>query len=197
MTPVPLVRQAWRQVAAYAGHRDPMVAACNSIALVVAFNQPFYPFYVRWAVSENVWPTLFTFLSTPFFLAVPLLARRSPTAGRALLVLAGIGNTILSTQVLGRASGVEVFLIPCALIAATFFRVSERLIGLALVACAMLAYLALDGVHSGGAVPYTAVEQGAFLRLNAMNAGMLTVFVGLVASGLLSRQACAGTSGRG
>lgn len=55
-----------------------MVAACNLIALVVASNQPFYPLYVYWAVSGDVWPTFFTFLSTPLFLAVPVVAKRYP-----------------------------------------------------------------------------------------------------------------------
>jgi len=189
MTPAPLAGRAWRRLAAYAAHDDPMVAACNSIALVVAFNQPFYPLYVYWVVSEHIWPTFFTFLSTPFFLAVPLLARRSSAAGRALLVLAGIANTILSAQVLGPASGVEIFLIPCALIAATFFRASERLIAFTLIGCAMLAYFGMDGVHGGAVACSSAVEHRAFLRLNAMSAGTLTVFIGFVASGMLSRRA--------
>lgn len=90
------VRHIWDRVAAYAAHDDPMVAACNLVALVVASNQPFYPLYVYWAVSDHVWPTFLTFLSTPFFLAVPAVARRYSKTGRALLPLAGIGNTILS-----------------------------------------------------------------------------------------------------
>jgi len=166
-----------------------MVAACNLIALVVAFNQPFYPLYVHWAVSEHIWPTFFTFLSTPVFLAVPALARRSPTAGRALLPLAGIANTVLSSKAFGQASGVEIFLIPCALIAATFFRASERLISFAIIGVAIVVYLALDGAYGFPAHLYSASEHQAFLRLNALSAGTLTVFVGLVASGILSRRA--------
>jgi hypothetical protein len=189
MMSVTLVRKIWRRVTAYAGHHDPMVAACNMIALVVASNQPFYPLYVYWAVSEHIAPTFFTFLSTPFFLAVPALARRSPTAGRALLPLAGVANTVLSAKVFGQASGVEIFLIPCALIAATFFRPSERLIAFILIGLAMLAYLGFDGLYGAPVHAYSPSEYSAFLRLNAMSAGTLTVFVGLVAAGLLSRRA--------
>jgi len=182
-----LVQNAWDRVAAYAAHDDPMVAASNLIALVVASNQPFYPLYVYWTVSDCIWPTLFTFLSTPFFLAVPAIARRYPMGGRALLPVAGMANTILSAKVFGQASGVEIFLIPCALIAATFFRASERIAAFILIGAALLVYLGLDGAYGAPVHAYTASEYQAFFRLNAMSAGTLTVFVGLMASGLISQ----------
>ncbi|MEO3433588.1 hypothetical protein [Inquilinus sp. CAU 1745] len=184
-----LVRTAGTRIVAYAAHDDPNVAACNLIALVVAFNQPLYPLYVYWAVSEHISPTFFTFLPTPFFLAVPAVARRSPTTGCALLPLTGMANTVLSASIMGQASGVEMFLIPCALIAAIFFRPSQRVVALALVLLAALIYLGLDGAYGAPIHIYSADEYNAFFRLNAMSAGMLTVFVGLVASGMLSRQA--------
>lgn len=180
------VRHIWDRVAAYAAHDDPMVAAYNLIALVVASNQPFYPLYVHWAVSDHVWPTFFTFLSTPFFLAVPAAARRYSKTGRALLPVAGIANTILSAKVFGSASGVEIFLIPCALIAATFFRASERMHAFFLIGAALLVYLGLDARYGAPVHIYTASEYQAFSRLNAMSAGTLIVFVGLIASGLIS-----------
>lgn len=181
------VRNAWDRVAAYAAHDDPMVAACNLIALVVASNQPFYPLYVYWLVSDHVWPTFFTFLSTPFFLAVPAVAKRSSQAGRALLPVAGMANTILSAKVFGQASGVEIFLFPCALITATFFRASERIAAFILIGVALLIYLGLDGAYGAPVHAYTVSEYKAFFRLNAMSAGTLTVFVGLMASGLISQ----------
>jgi hypothetical protein len=182
-----LVRNAWDRVSAYAAHDDPMVAACNRIALVVAFNQPFYPLYVYWLVSDHVWLTLFTLLSTPFFLAVPAVARRSSMAGRALLPVAGMANTILSAEMFGQASGVEMFLIPCTLIAATFFRASERFAAFTLIGLAFLIYLEVDEGYGGPVNVYNASEYQAFFRLNALSAGTLTVFVGLVASGLISQ----------
>ena len=39
-------RGMWRWIAAYAANPDPRVASCNTIALLVASNQPFYPLYV-------------------------------------------------------------------------------------------------------------------------------------------------------
>ena len=181
------LRQLRNRIAAYAAHDDPMVAACNLIALVVASNQPFYPLYVYWAVSDHVGPTLFTFLSTPLFLAVPAVARRYPKAGRALLPVAGMANTMLSAKVFGSASGVEIFLIPCALIAATFFRPSERLVAFALIGASLIVYLGLNGRYGVPVHLYTAAEYQAFFRLNAMSAGFLSIFAGLIASGMMSR----------
>ncbi|CAH1669500.1 hypothetical protein [Chelatococcus asaccharovorans] len=181
------IRKAWGRVAAYADHSDPMVAACNLIALVVASNQPFYPLYVFWMVSDHVWPTFFTFLSTPLFLAVPALARRWPVAGRALLPIAGLGNTVVSAKVFGPASGVEIFLIPCALISATFFRSSERQISFLLIGATFLIYFGLHGLYGTPAHLYSPTEYFSFSRLNAMSAATLTIFIGLIASGLISQ----------
>lgn len=181
------VRRMWDRVAAYAAHDDPMVAACNQISLMVASSQPFYPLYVWWMVSDHIWATFFTFLSTPLFLVVPAVAKRYSRSGRALLPVAGIANTMLSAKVFGVASGVEIFLIPSALIAAAFFRTSERLVAFGLIAAALLAYLAMDEGYGPPIHAYTASEYQAFFRLNAMSAGTLTVFIGLVASGLMSR----------
>ena len=182
-----LSRYMWDRIAAYAAHDDPMVAACNLIALVVASNQPFYPLYVYWTVSDHVWATVFTFLSTPLFMAVPAVARRYSKTGRALLPIAGMANTILSARVFGPPSGVDIFLIPCALIAATFFRASERPIAFALIGAAFLIYLGLNGMYGTPLHIYTTSEYHAFSRLNAMSAGTLCVFVGLIASGLISQ----------
>ena len=182
-----LSRYMWDRIAAYAAHDDPMVAACNLIALVVASNQPFYPLYVYWTVSDHVWATVFTFLSTPLFMAVPAVARRYSKTGRALLPIAGMANTILSARVFGPASGVELFLIPCVLIAATFFRASERPIAFVLIGAAFLIYLGLNGMYGTPLHIYTTSEYHAFSRLNAMSAGTLCVFVGLIASGLISQ----------
>lgn len=88
----------------------------------------------------------------------------------------------------GQPSGVELFLIPWALIAATFFRPSERLATFILVGLAIMAYLGLDGAYGAPVHLYSISEYRAFLRLNVMSAGILTVFVGLFASEMLSRR---------
>lgn len=171
---------------AYASHPDPRVAAANAIALLVASNQPFYPLYLSWLVSADVTPAWFTFLSTPFFLAVPAVARWNSIAGRALLPLVGIGNTISSAWLFGVPSAVEIFLIPCAVIALLVFRPTERLIGFALAGMALAAFLLLHDAYGLPLARYSAQEYAALARLNVVSASMLTGFVALLFSNVLA-----------
>jgi len=180
-----ILRAAWRLFAAYAAHPDPRVARCNAIALMVAANQPFYPLYVYWSVSSHIAPTLLTFLSTPFFLATPAVSRRSPAFGRALLPLTGMANVAVSAKAFGAASGVAVFLLPCVLIAAAFFRPEERIVALALLAAALAVYLGIEGGFIGPEHVYSQIEYAAFARLNAVSASALVAFVGLMLSGIV------------
>jgi hypothetical protein len=158
---------------AYAAHPDPATSACNRIALLVASSQPTYPLYIAGLVGGAWWVACITFLSTPFFLAVPALARRHAAAGRALLVLAGVGNAALATKALGTASGVEVFLIPTLLIALVAFRGRLRL---ALVLVNMVAAL-LHGAYGMPWSAFCAKEDAALLHLNGWSAGLLSVVI--------------------
>ena len=178
----------WDWLKRYASNDDPLAAAANTIALVVVSNQPFYPLYVWWLVSDTIWPTLLTFLSTPLFALVPAASRRHPLAGKALLVVAGIANTILSTWAFGKASAVEIFLLPCALIAALLFRPSERAVGFALIGAAGLAWFWLGGLYPPALHAYSAEEYGRFASLNIGSASTLTIFVGLLGAGLIARR---------
>lgn len=193
-------RSSFRHAAAamriYADHPDPRVAAANYISLLVASNQPFYPIYVWWLVGD-VGPALYTFLSTPFFLAVPALARRSAIAGRALLPLAGIGNTLLCAKLFGVQSAVEVFLIPCAVLAALLFRPTERMVGLPIVGLAFLSFLVLHGRYGIPVVAYGALEYEALMRLNAVSASALTVLTAIVFSNMLAKAEGSAETGGG
>lgn len=171
---------------AYIRHPDPRVAAANAVALLVASNQPFYPLYVFWLVSPDITPVWFTFLSTPFFLAVPAVARWNGPTGRALLPLAGIGNTVLSAWLFGTASAVEIFLIPCGVLALLLFRPEERLVGLLLTSLAFGAYLVLHDAYGPPMATYDATEYAALARLNVMSASALTMFVAVLFSNLLA-----------
>jgi len=177
--------KAWTWLKAYTAHDDPPTAMANLVALVVAWNQPFYPLYILWGVSPVIWPAYFTFLSTPFFAAVPAVSRRTAIGGRVLLCLAGLGNTALSAKVFGVASGVEIFLIPCALLAVVLFRPKERAISYALVALAVGIYL-LRGHYGEPVHLYSADEYAALFKLNALSVATLTVFIGLLAAGRIA-----------
>ncbi len=174
-----------QSIRAYAANDDPLAAAGNMLALLVASNQPFYPIYIYWAVSHDIGVTFFTFLSTPLFLAVPWLSRRQSVAGRALLPLAGCANTALSTKLFGVASGVELFLLPCMLIATLLFRRRERFIALVLVCVGLLLFICRD-FYGSPIHLYTLEEYARFVRLNAFSSGSLVVFVGLTFSNALS-----------
>lgn len=180
------IRSLWQSLRAYCAHDDPLVATANLVALVVAWNQPFYPLYIYWSVSPDITPSLWTFLSTPFFLAVPAVSRLNTIAGRVMLPLVGMGNTVLSAKVMGVASGVETFLIPCALLAFVLFRPRERLFAVALAVAALLIYLGLHGSYGEPVHLYTAKEYARFVKLNALSVGTLTVFIGLLVANLIA-----------
>jgi hypothetical protein len=172
---------------AYSDHPDPRVATANFFALLVASNQPFYPLYLYWTVGPDIGPSAWTFLSTPFFLAVPALSRRNTLFGRALLPMAGIANTLLCAKVFGVASGVEIFLLPCAVLALLIFRPHERWIAaFPLAGVCFLAYLLFHDSYGAPVHLYTAAEYAALLRLNMMSAAALTACTALVFSTLLA-----------
>lgn len=170
----------------YAAHPDPLVSTGNFVSLLVASGQPFYPFYVYWLVGEPITPTLFTFLSTPFFLAVPAVSRISSIAGRALLPLTGIANTVLCAKLFGVASAVEMFLVPSVLLALLLFRPSERLIAYALAAIGFGVYFFMGDAYGAPFHTYTAEQYEAFARLNTMSALTLSGVVALIFSNLLA-----------
>ena len=181
-----MVRTFWNAAKAYFAHDDPLVATANLVALVVLWNQPFYPLYVYWSVGPEIAPTFYTLLSTPFFLAVPAVGRANGRAGRALLPLAGIGNTVLSARVFGVDSGVEIFLLPCVLLGFVLFRPSERTIAIAIAAVGLLAFTVLHGRYGAPVHHYSAEEYVGFLKMNALSAGTLTAFIGLLVMDLIS-----------
>lgn len=181
------VARVWRGIVAYAAHDDPLTGAANWIALVVAWNQPFYPLYL-WAVVGvgEVAPSFLTFLSTPFFLAVPAVAKRYPLAARVMLPLTGIANGVLSAKAFGIGSGVEIFLVPCALIGAALFRPSERPVGLVVVALSASAYFIPARFLGQPLAVYSAADISGMVGLNVLSASTLVVFIGLLLSGAVA-----------
>ncbi|KAF0132301.1 MAG: hypothetical protein FD152_1998 [Xanthobacteraceae bacterium] len=164
----------------YAGHGDPRTAVANTVAMLVASNQPFYPLYLYWAVSPTIWPAFATFLSTPLFLAVPALARRDSRLGRAGLLVAGIGNTLLCRFVFGASSGVDAFLMPCIVLSVLLFRRRERWVGFAFAAVCYAIYLLPDAWLGAPFHVYGPDEIGALQRLNFLSAAGLTAVVALM-----------------
>jgi hypothetical protein len=105
--------------------------------------------------------------------------------GRALLPLTGLANVVVSAKAFGAASGVAMFIVPCALIAAGFFRPSERIFAFALLALALAIFLGINSPVIEPLHTYSQTEYAAFVRLNALSASALVTLLGLMLSALL------------
>jgi hypothetical protein len=176
---------AWLR--AYSDHPDPRVAASNAIALVVAANGPLYPVYVWLLVGTAFWPSLLTLLSTPFFALVPLVARRSSLAGRVMLPLVGVANTLVCVKALGEPSEVVLFLLPCIAIPAMTLRPRERVLQLILVSLPSAIYLVGRGHYGAALYPYTAAQYAGLASLNTASVMGFTGVLGLIFAGVLTR----------
>lgn len=183
--PLSRMKRAVAAIRAYVAHSDPQAAIANTVALVIVSNQPFYPLYLYWAVSPVVTPSYVTFLSTPLFAAVPAVMRRSVVLGRSLLLIAGIGNTLLCRAAFGAGSGVEVFLFPCLMLAVILFRHAERRFALGFAALAFAAYLLPAAILGAPIWLYGPEEYAALQRLNFLSAASLTALIGWLFVGRL------------
>lgn len=176
----------------YVGNPDPLAEAANTVAMVIACNQPFYPFYLYFAVGGASWPSWLTLLSTPFFVAVPVVARRSSLAGRTMLALLSIAATMLAVKALGAASYVQLFLLPCVALGALLFRPGERAVMALVFLSAILAYLSLanpflDVGLGVGIATLSPGDEGAIAAVNAMSVVCLTAVIGIVFYPLLTK----------
>jgi hypothetical protein len=180
------VKQMMAWFRAYTAHDDPRVAASNLIALMVASNGPFYPLYVWLLLGRPFWPSLLTMLSSPLFFAVPAVARRHSVAGRAMLPLVGILNTLICIKALGEASQVGLFLLPCIAIPAMTMRPRQRLLQLALVGLPIAIFLFARGHFGAPLYPYSEAQFAEMTALNTGSVMTFTGFLGLVFAGVLT-----------
>lgn len=169
----------------YAAHPDPATAATNLVALVVAGNGPFYPLYVLALIGWYLPGVWLTMLATPAFLLVPALSRRRAACGRMALPLIGIINTIWCAALLGAASGVGLFLLPCIALTVPLFRRNERFRRLLLIALVVGAQIWLIEFPLKGLMDLRADQAAMLGRLNAISVVTLTGFVALTMANLL------------
>ena len=165
----------WRRIERYAAAEDPLTGASNRLALIVASNQPFYPLYVWWATGAAHPLLALTFLSTPFFLAAPWIARRFPEIGRLWFPAVGALNTLFCARIFGEASGVLLFLLPCLVIAALSCRPSQwRALAIYMTGVVLSLAMLRNGF---GTPPYpsTPAQDASLFALNAYSAATLSV----------------------
>lgn len=175
------------RVRAWLHHDDPLVGGLNLVAGVIVGNQPFYPFYVLWAVGWAGWPAFAAWAVMPLFAATPAIARASPLWGRIWFCLIATGNTVLTTKLLGPASGVELFHFACIAVGALFFRASERVLMLVMAGMPLaLAWLLRDAYGAPVAV-LTAEQSADLFTLHAVSVGTLLIFLGIVVSNVMSQ----------
>jgi hypothetical protein len=183
-----IARRAWGAIGSYAHSDDPLADASNFIALIVVSNQPFYPLYVRLFVGDDGWSSLLTFLSTPFFLAIPWVSRRSSLMGRAMLPIVGALNSFFCAKIFGRASGVELFLCPCAMIAGMTFRAVERRTMLLAIGAVLLGFLALHDRYGAPLHLFSQTEYARFLSMNAVSVAALIALISMQYSNAHERE---------
>ena len=156
---------------------DRLLAASNTLAAVIVGNQPFYPLYVWWIVGDDGYTSLITFLSTPFFAAVPFVGRVRSVWGRALLPLTGLFNTFVCAKAFGEASGVELFIAPCLLIAVLSFRSFERIWAAVIVGISAAASLALHGRYGEPLHVFTSEQYARYFSMNAYSVALLMLLI--------------------
>lgn len=105
---------------------DDMTQAAVSVAWVVIANKPLYPVYVWYLTSNGLQASLMTLLSIPFFLAIPLLARRSPFTARIVFVIVATLDTLFETKLYGQNSATELYYAACMMLAALSFHGTEK-----------------------------------------------------------------------
>jgi hypothetical protein len=160
-------------------HPDRLTETGNMIALVLAWNAPFYPLYVWMMAGSPAFPSaLLTACALPVFAAVPALSRRSGLAARVALCLAGTANVVFCTWVLGYDSGIALFLLPCLMLATLLFHPAEWRASVPLVGLAILAGL-LARTHLPAAPHlYSGTQYRQLLAMNGLSVAILTAFLG-------------------
>ena len=168
------------RVRQYADNADPMAKVACTVALIVASNQPFYPLYLYAIVGKLAWPAWFTLLTTPLFLAVPAVARRHPLVGRAMLPTVGVVNTVLCVKLIGLNTAVELFLLPCVLLAAILFRPNERRKMIPVLIVPFAAYFIVDGALGAPLQVFDAESYSSIVALHAISVASLTAVIGVL-----------------
>ena len=165
---------------AYRDNPDPLAVLANTVALVIAGNQPFYPLYLHAIVGFAAWPAWLTLLTMPLFAAVPAVARLHPLAGRMMLPMVGVANGVLAVKLIGLDTAVELFLLPCVLLATILFRPHERLAMAVALACPFAAYFVFDPAVGAPLAAYSGAEYRAIINMHAFSVASLFALIGFV-----------------
>ena len=176
-----------RWLRAYTDHPDPRVSVANTVAMVLAWTQPYFPLYLWWIVGRDAWVGIPDAFSGILFFAVPAIARRSALLGRVALVVFGVANVTFCSMMLGEAAGIQLLYLPCGMLAAMLFDWRERFVMLAMTALPLAVWLLTRGWLDIPPIRFTAEAYASLFTLNAVSAGSLMIFFGWLLAGI-SRQ---------
>jgi hypothetical protein len=173
-----------RWLRAYMASDDPRVSACNTIAMVLAWNQPYYPIYLWWIVGRDARVGIPDAFSGLLFFAVPAMTRRFPYLGRVAMVVVSVTNVVFCSMMLGEAAGVQLLLLPCGMLAAMLFTWRERFTMLAMTSLPLAAWWLTRGRLDVPPVRFSPEAYASLFTLNAVSAGSLIVFFGWLLAGI-------------
>lgn len=163
---------------------DPLTAATLTVAWVIILNKPFYPLSIWWLVGNGVEASLISVVSMVFFLAIPLIARRSSLAARIALPAIGTLDTIFETKLFGPGSGTELFFAACIMLVAVSFRQGERLWQVGMTGMVFAGFLWARYMIGGALHVWSEPDLATLLNLNAFAVACLTAFIALRYAGL-------------
>lgn len=171
------IRHAMQLLARYVDSEVPLVRANNALALLIAMSQPFYPIYVRLVTGHDASAVFLTLLTTPFFCCVPALSRHSKTWSLAAVPFIGLVNAAIATKVLGAEAGIELFVVPCLLVA---FFVCDHTNRIVVVPTAIIALVIFSLVYCFSGSPLVSLPDDAYpalFRLNAFSVVFLSIYI--------------------
>jgi hypothetical protein len=173
-----------RWLRAYAASNDPHVSAANTIAMVLAWNQPYYPLYLWWIVGRDAWVGIPDTVSGLLFFAVPAIARRSALLGRVALIVFAIANVAFCSMMLGEPAGIQLLYLPCGMLAAMLFTWRERFVMLPMTALPLATWWLTRVRLDIPPIRFPPAAYASLFTLNAVSAGALMVFFGWLLAGI-------------
>ena len=160
-----------------AGLKDHRTQAAVTLCWLIAANKPFYPIYIWWLTGHGTALACLMLLSMPAFAALPWLARKNSLWARLGVPVLGIADTVLARLIFGSASGVELFLVPCALLAGLAIEPSERRVRWSLIAAMALVALVAPMAYGKPLGDWAPAEQAALYSLNLYSVAGLSAFI--------------------
>lgn len=158
---------------------DPLTQATVTVAWVIVLNKPFYPLYVWYLLGNGVIASFGTLLSAPFFLAIPLIARRFPLAARIALPLVGTFDTLFETKLFGQGSGTELFFTACIMLVALSFRAEEKWWQRGMTALVFAVFMFSRCFIGAPLYAWAASDLAILFNLNAFAVASLLAFISL------------------